>query len=635
MALAFMRRHRKWLFVFLWLVILAFIILYIPAFQDADASSPAAAVAEVGGEPITVGEFERAYRRQRAAYAQVDEATLESMGLKEQVLSGLVEQKLMLLEARRLGLQADDAAVARAIAESPAFQDQGRFLGAEEVRRRLELQGLTEQEFAEAVRGQLLMVRLQQLVTDGVTASEAEAEREFRRRNEQVKADYVQVAAAPFREAAGVTEDEVKARFQSRRESYRLPEKRVVSYLLVDSAALQPRAAVTDAELQAYYGDHRDDFREEEQVCARHVLAKVKAESGIGEGHAEAEARARADKARTEILGGADFAEVAKKSSEDEGSKESGGDLGCFARGRMVPEFENAAFSMAPGQTSDLVRSSFGFHVIHVQSRREETIPPFAQVKERIRQTLVGQRVRTLVEDEAQAVSGALSRGRSLEQAAKERGFSVQKSPPFARADARPFLDAPLLVARAFELERGRPAPEPVTVPRGYAFVTVSEVQASRLPELAEVQDRVKSDLLEEKARAQARERAILVRTRAEKEGLDKAAAAMGLSRDQTPSLVGRGQPLGELGASAALEAAYDLAVGALSEPLPTAAGWAVLKITEKKAFDAGAFAAEKATLLESLSGQKRQQLFRSYLAQVRHRFPVERHPGAYRRALG
>jgi peptidyl-prolyl cis-trans isomerase D len=635
MALAFMRRHRKWLFVFLWLVIAAFVILYIPAFQEADASAPGAVVAEVGDQGITAGEFQRAYLRQRQMYGQIDDATAQSMGLRDQVLAMLVEQKLLLLEARRLGLQVDDEAVARAIATSPTFQDQGRFLGAQEVRRRLELQGMSEEEFTDLVRGQLLVQRLQALVTDGVQVSDAEAEREYRRRNEQIKAEYVLVSTAPFAGQVSATDQEIAARFQARREDYRVPEKRVVSYLLLDAPAFQSRAAVSDGEIQAYFEGNKEQFREEEQVCARHVLVKTRPTPESTEGHAEEEARALAQGALDQVKAGKDFAEVARAVSEDEGSKASGGDLGCFGRGRMVPEFENAAFSLEAGQTSEAVKSGYGYHVIQVVSRREETVPGLLQVKDRIRQTLVAQKTRTLLEEAAQSVAAALSRGRSLEQAAKEQGLAVQKSAPVARGEARPLLDSPALVARAFTLEKGKPSAEPVTVPRGYAFVVVDDVQASRLPELKEVQDRVKSDLVEEKARALARQRAAELRARAESEGLAKAAAALGLTRGETPALVGRGQPLGDMGASAGLEAAWDLAPSALSEPLAASAGWAVLRVTEKKAFDPAAFAAEKAALLETLRSQRKQQFFRSYLSSVRERFPVQRHPEAFRRMLG
>ncbi|HET8647905.1 MAG TPA: SurA N-terminal domain-containing protein, partial [Vicinamibacteria bacterium] len=196
-----MRRHRDWLKYMLLLVVLAFIILYIPAFQDAGAGGPGEVVARVGEETITVAEFQRVWQRerQRLSAQGMDAAMLEQMGLREQVLQALIDRKLVIQEARRLGLSVDDETVAREIARSPAFQSRGRFLGAEEIRRQLALQGRNEEEFTESVREDLMARRLESLITDGVRVSEAEAEREFRRRNERAKVEYVLVDAAPFR----------------------------------------------------------------------------------------------------------------------------------------------------------------------------------------------------------------------------------------------------------------------------------------------------------------------------------------------------------------------------------------------------------------------------------------------------
>ncbi len=159
MALALMRRHRRWLFAFLWVVIAAFIILYLTPFQGTSAGSPGETLASVGGLPISVGEFQKSYLQQRQMYERIyqgrlDAAALKSMGLESQVFEGLVAERLVDLEARRLGLTVTDEAVAREIATYPQFQTNGRFMGGAEIRRRLELQGKTEEEFEEGHPGQ-------------------------------------------------------------------------------------------------------------------------------------------------------------------------------------------------------------------------------------------------------------------------------------------------------------------------------------------------------------------------------------------------------------------------------------------------------------------------------------------------
>jgi peptidyl-prolyl cis-trans isomerase D len=632
MALAFMRRHKKWLTVFLWLtipaMIVAFVALYIPT-EDAIGNA-AGVVAEVGGEPITIGEYQRAYRRQRERIEQMyqgrlDPAMLEQFGLKEQTLQSLVEEKLVALEARRLGLEVDDEALAREIATSPSFQRDGRFLGAAEIRRLLDLQGISEAEFQESMRNGLLGQQLMSMVTDGGSITPAEVEREYRRRHEQVKVEYVLVEP-PVDAAAAPTDAEVAARFQARPEAYRLPEKRVVSYVLIDPQALQARVTVTEADLASYHREHKEEFRQPEETCASHILVKVKASPDAQEGHPDEEARRLAQAALDQVKAGADFATVAKKTSEDKGSAERGGDLACFGRGRMVPEFDNVAFSLPVGQTSDLVKTNFGYHVIRVNSRTEEQDLPLSQVKDRIRGTLLAQRTQNLAATQAQQVAAALARGRRLEEAAREPGLSVQKSAPLARGAVEPPLDSPAVVARAFELKAGETAPEGFAVSGGRVFIALAEIQPSRVPALSEVQAQVQADLVKERAAERARLRAAELRARAEKDGLEQAASAMGLVRKETPSLVGRGLALGELGASQALEqAAYEAAVGGLSEPVRVAGGYAVLRVLEKKAFDGAAFAREKDAVAAGLRESRKQQLFRAYMAQARQRFPIER----------
>jgi peptidyl-prolyl cis-trans isomerase D len=638
MALGFMRRHRRWLYGFLWLVIAALIILYIPAFVGATEKGAGATLVDVGSMPITVGEYQKAYLRQREMYqnlyqGRLDNEALKRMGLEEQTLQSLIDDRVLQLEARRLGISVDDETVLQRLATSPEFQVDGRFMGKDELRRRLEMQGVSVAEFEQELRRRILRERVASLVTDGVMVSAREAEEEFRRRNEQVKAEYVMVPAEVS--SVAVTDVDVRARFDANKGQYAFPERRVVSYLLLDLPKLQPRVTVTDAEEHAYYDAHQEEFKQPEQVCASHILVKVKASPEATEGHADEEARKIAQGALDQAKAGADFAALAKKLSEDQGSAPQGGDLGCFGRGRMVPEFENAAFALSPNQTSDLVKTQYGYHVIHVSARREETTPAFTQVRDRIKQTLMGQRVRALLEEQLQGISEALRHGKSIDDVAKERGFTIDRSAPLARGAQTPPLDSAALVARAFELKRGETEPEPFALPTGYAFISVQDVQAPRAADFKEVQDRVKADLQQEKAYEAARTKAADLKTRASSAGLEKAAASLDLVRKETPGLVGRGQPMGDLASSVSLdEAAYALETGVLSDPIRVPGGWAVVRVTEKKAFDPAAFEKDKVALIASLRSQRREELFRSYMQEARKRVTVQRNVEAFKRAM-
>jgi len=638
MALGFMRRHRRWLNISLGLVIAAFIILYIPAFSGVTERGAGATLVAVGPLPITVGEYQKAFLRTREMYqslyqGRLDNEALKRLGLEEQTLQTLIDERVLQLEAQRLGIKVDDDTVRQRLATSPEFQEDGRFMGADEIRRRLDMRGISVADFEEDLRRRILRERVASLITDGVMVSAKEAEDEFRRRNEQIKAEYVMVPAEPG--AVTVGEADVRARFEANKDRYAFPERRVLSYLLLDVPTLQPRVTVTEVEERAYYEAHQDEFRQDEQVCASHVLIKVKATPEAAEGHPDEEARKLAQSALDQARAGADFAALAGKMSEDQGSAPQGGALGCFPRGRMVPEFENAAFSLKAGETSDLVKTQYGYHVIRVTSRTEESVPAFGPVKDRIHQTLVTQRVRSLLEEQLQGISEALRHGKALDDVGKERGFPVQKSAPVARGAVTPPLSSPALVARAFELKRGETEPEPFPVAAGYAFISLQEVQPPRPAELKEVQDKVAADLREEKALEAARLRAADLKARADAAGLEKAAGTLGLVRKETPALVSRGQPLADLGTSAALdEVAYALPENTLSDPIRVPGGWAVVRVLEKKAFDPAAFEKEKASLIATLRQQRKDELFRAYMQEARKRVTVQRNAEAFRRVM-
>jgi peptidyl-prolyl cis-trans isomerase D len=638
MALAFLRRHRAWFNWFLVAIILSFIFLYIPTDFEADPNRGNAVLAQVGDESITVAEYQRAFLDERDRLREMYQGRLDddmmrrlAPGLREQTLQGLIDRRVLLLEARRLGLEVDDQAVAQRIMLMPEFSRNGRFVGAQEFQQRLKRMGRSEKDYAEGIRLGLLAEKLMTLVTSPVTVSPGEAEQEYRRRNEQVRAEYVLVPANVSE--VNVTDDEVKAHFTAHPDQYRFPERRVVSYLLLDGASMQSRATVTDREVESYYESNPEEYSQPEEACARHIQVKVKA-TPEAEGHSEEEARKLAQAALDQVKGGADFAAVAGKVSEDKGTSSRGGDLGCFARGQLPPPLDAALFALQPGQVSDLVRVESGFHIIRAESKKDSTQRPLAEVREGIRQSLLSQKVRDLTEEKATAIAASLRKGSAMADVGREQGLPVQKSAPLSRGEGAAPLTSPALVGRVFEMKRGEVESEPFPVGAGYAFVALDEVQGPRAPELKEVQDRVKADLLLQKALEAARVRAADVKARADKDGLEKAALGVGLVRKETQGLVSRGQAYGDLGAAATLdEAAFNLAPNAVSEPVRLPRGYAVIRVLEKKPVDSAAFAREKESLVSSLTDERRGQMFRAYLVEARKRFPVEKRTDVLRRA--
>jgi peptidyl-prolyl cis-trans isomerase D len=293
----------------------------------------------------------------------------------------------------------------------------------------------------------------------------------------------------------------------------------------------------------------------------------------------------------------------------------------------MLPEFEAAAFGLEAGKTSDLVKTQYGYHIIRAASRRPESTPPLTQVKDRIRETLLSEKAARLADQKQAAFASALARGRSLEEAAREEGVTVQRSAPFARSEPPPPIASRALAARAFALKQGELEKGGFRVVRGTAFIALAEVQPTRLPELKEAQEKVRADLLTEKALARAEAKAREIQARATASSLEKAAAASGLVRKDTVEMVSRGQAVGDLGTSFGLdEALFSLPLKTVSDPIRVAGGYAVIRVLERKAFDPVVFDKEKPALLAELTQKKRDQLFDAYQRQARERYTIEQH---------
>ncbi len=633
MALAFLRRHRRWFFVFLWVVILAFVILYIPNLDPA-ARLADATVATVGGRPIQASEFQRHYLRQRRQFlamnqGQIDEAMLERMGLREQVLSSMVREHLEAMEADRLGFRVDDKAVVKAITEDRQLQTDGRFVGSATLTRLLQQQGMTVTDFENDVRAQLKARRLREAVTDGVTVSDAEVSGEFRRRSELVRAEYVYIDTARFESSIQPTDDEVKARFDANKERFRLPERRILSYLLVDPVELRAKVLPTGTEVENYYRTNTAEFTTPPQVCGRHVLLKVKQNAAATEGHEDAEAKTLAEGALALLKKGEAFEKVAKEKSEDS-SAANGGSLGCFGRGQMVPAFESVAFSLQPGATSDLVKSPFGYHIIKVDTKLDGATQPLEQARKRIEAELQDSKSRELAGQKAEAVTAALKANQTLEQIATTQGLSVKKSEPVQLGKGAGALTSPLLLSSAFELKPKETGKDGFPAGAGAAFIRVEEILAPKIPEVTEVRDEVKKDLIKSLAREKAREMARALAADAERTDLTKAAARAKATRVETKGLVGRGQAFTEIPQSSVLEdLVFDLAEKKLSAPLDTPSGVAVVRVIEKKSSDEAALVQQRDSIRDSLVAAKKDKLFSSYLQTLTDRFPIIRNAEA------
>ena len=414
-------------------------------------------MAEVDGRPLTAGDFQQRYVAQVQAYrtqfgGAMNEQLLRQLGVDQQILAQMIDEEVAVVEAERQGISVSDDELAQQIFAIPGLQENGRFIGEARYEQLLRSQRppLTKAAFEERMRRGLVIERLRTALTDWVSVSDKELEDEYRTRNEKVKLQVVALTADAFRSQVNVTDADVSAHFDAHKAEYRIGEQRAIKYLLLDRDQARQKVTVPAGDIQRYYNTNIQQYQTPEQIRASHILLKT-------EGKDEAAVRKTAEGILAQVKGGADFAELARKVSEDEGSKEQGGDLNYFSRGRMVPEFETAAFKMNAGETSDLVKSQFGFHIIRVVDKKAGVTRHARRGAASRSPTCCSSRSRTSRSPRRRSSWQArIKDPGDLAEAAGENGLMVQESGLFQRTDPVPGLgQAPQVAAEAFTLKDG------------------------------------------------------------------------------------------------------------------------------------------------------------------------------------
>jgi len=634
-----MRRHRNWLKWSLGLVCLAFVIFYIPDFLRSSGADAAASdtVAIVEGEQIRADEFRRTYQAQlqsyRAAYGgNMNEGLLKQLGIDQQILQQMVDERAALAEAQRLGLKISDEEVAQRIYAIPAFQENGAFIGTQRYQQLLASQrpALTTSEFEENVRRSLAVDKLRQSLTDWVSISDKELEQEYRRRNDKVKLAVVTFNADRYLPDVSASDPDVTAYFNAHTADFKIPEKRKVKYLLIDVEALRAKVNVPPADVERAYNENIEQYTTPEQVRASHILFKT-------EGKDDAVVKAKAEDVLKQAKApGADFAALAKKYSEDESNAKNGGDLDFFGKGRMVPEFDRVAFSMEPGQMSDLVKTEYGYHIIKLTDKKPGGTKKLDEVRQQLIDQLAYDRAQTQAATLAESLEQQIKKPADLDTVAKAQGLTVQETGFFARDE--PILgvgSAPEMTARAFSMNPGEVSGV-LRTGRGFAFETVTEKKDGYVPKLEEVKDKVREAVVKDKAREMAKTQAASLAAKL-KTAPDFEKAAKAANADvKTTDLLTRDSPLPEIGnAPDVLDAAFKLPEGSVSDPVSTDNGTAIFKVVEKHESSPQDLTANKETFRDEVLNDRRNRFFSSYMQKAKQKMKISVNREALKRVVG
>lgn len=616
-----MRRHKGWLKWSLALVVLTFVVFYIPDFlTTTTGASPNETIADVEGEAITVGSFTRRYNAQVQAYrnaygGQMNDQLLKQLGIDRQILQQLIDEEAMVAESRKQGITVSDVEIRERILALPGFQESGKFVGEQRYRQILQIQNppLTTTEFENSLRRALMIEKLRTALTGWMSVNDTDVVAEFRKRNEKVKLDVVPVTAEAFKSQVTVTDAELVPFFEKAKDKYRIGEKRKIKYAQVNVEQVRGTITVPEAEIAAFYQQNLSQYQTPAQVRASHILFKLegKDEKGV-------QALA-ADVLKKATAPGADFAALAKQYSEDDSNNQNGGDLDYFGRGRMVAEFEQAAFGMKAGEISNLVKTAFGFHIIKVVDNKSDQTRPLAEVRTELEDQLKWQKAQAEAERLAKSLEATTKTPADLDKVAKERSLAVVETGLVASDEPIQGVGAqPEISGRVFGMKEGEVTPA-MRVATGWVFATVTGRQDSYLPQLAEVKAKVADDVRQEKAAEMAKQRATAIATEL-KNAKDFAAAAKRAGLEvKTTELVARGTAIPDLGISEAVDvAAFALPPGGVSDAISTATGTAVIRVVEKVGVTDTEVESGKDVLRDELVNGRRDKFFGAYMQKAK-----------------
>jgi peptidyl-prolyl cis-trans isomerase D len=584
------------------LVALSMVTYLIPNYSLGTTPTDNPVLAEIGGKKITALEAQQLFQKTTQGRIPPDLVEVYLPQFVEQMVS----ERAALYEANRLGISAtDDEALSSIVANYPQFFPNGSLANKDQFETALAQQGLTLQDVVDAARDQVILHKMQAAVLGSVVVTPKDIEDEFRRKYEKLKIQYIAFPAAKFRDQAKPSDEEVRSYYEKNKGSFAQPSKMAYQVVVLDQDKVAAGINVTDEQLRAAYSNALDNFRMPERVHARHILLKT-----AGKSDAEKKAlQAKAEDLVKQLKNGADFAELAKKYSED-GSKDQGGDLGWFTHGQMVAEFDNAAFALKPKEISGVVTSQFGYHIIQVLEKDSAKLKPFEEVKDELAKEVRAQSVTDKMQTLGDELHAALLKSpKSAAEAAKKFGAEVIVVPSAPAAEAIPGLGVnPEIQSSLVTMKPDEVSPVIILPNNKMAVVVLNSRTPGRPAELSEVQAQIRDTLVNDKATQIASERAKDAADRLKK-GEDINKVAKGMQLDVTTSSVfGRADSIDGLGPAASVDQVFSAPVGAVVGPLLIQSRNVVAKVTEKSEADLTALPVEHDTLMQQLKQKKAQE---------------------------
>jgi peptidyl-prolyl cis-trans isomerase D len=582
-------------------------------------------IADIGRSSVTVAEIEQQLKNALQNQRLPPELAATYI---PQIVDEAIAERAVAYEAEQLGFRISDRDLADTLRSIPAANQP-----PDQYRQYVEQEGFTVPQFEDNLRLKSYEDSIVNIAMEGIIVTPAEAQDEYRKRNEKIKIDYIGFDPAKLVTTLQATPEEISAYFAKNRGFYKLPETRSVQMIIADQPKVAESIQITDAQVQSYYNAHLDQYRTPERVHARHILLATANKSK----DEVLKVQAQAQDLLKQIKGGANFADLAKKYSADvgtpgnPGSAQKGGDLGWVSRGQMLKNIEDVVFSLQPNQLSDVVTTEYGFHILQVLEKQPPRLQSLEEVKSQIVTNLKNQTVFDRMQDLSdQAHAELVKAPQNAQQIAAKLNLSFVNETKYSPGRPLPELGADAQIgATVMALKPGEVTPV-MQAGSKLAVAVLIAINPPHQAELSEVEPAVRTNYLQLRAVDLVKEKSAKAAELIKQNGdVQAAAKAVGMEAKSTDFFSRSGAAEG-IGSAALLGDLFEKPAGTIFGPMTASNQTVVGKIVERQEIDMSKFAQERDQIVLQLKSKKandRVSLLRdSVLADLIQRGKVKKH---------
>ena len=625
------KKKRSWIItILLGLIIVVFIAFYGGSQQPTGVTSH---VAEVNGESISQREFIVHYQRAVERYREMFKGSLtpellKNLNIKQSLLEEMIEARLVLQEARRLGLSATDEELMNAIAQVPEFHVNGRF-NKERYIQLLRANRLTPAQFEEDQRKQLTIQRLLGVLADAAHVTEAEVRERYRFEQEKINLQFIRFSVRDNLSDVKITDEDVQKFYDRNKESLKEPLKVQVEYIPYSFEQFSGPVQLTDKEVEDYYNSNRaTKFTTPKQAKVRYVMVRLDA---VADAKQKEAAQVRANRIVAEARGGKSFAELAKKESQDP-SAEKGGEIGWLNQGQLPEALDKQIFALAKGEISEPIETPVGFHIVKVEDIKEEKTLSLAEAKPVIMRELKLEKGKYEAAKIADRDREKAASGNDLAKLAQENGLSLKTTRLFSEGEVLPEIGPTQDFYKTALALKAKEVSSVIEGPNAYYVLQAKERTEAVVPPLDAVRGKIEKGLKESKAYEMSVQQANDSLDQVKKEpNLAKLARDKKLKLEETGWFARNTQQLPKVGELQNLTAG-SLALSA-RKPIPdrifTQADAAfVFAFKEAQPADMAQFEKDKSQLMQQALTEARQRILLKFKDELKAKAKIEINSG-------